>query len=247
MSIRRRSLWLAFGILIVLHLTQILTPPDLVNQMPTGQTVLSYAGTVAFMLNLFMPVVGGILAADRLVRDRSIGVNQLLNSAPLNRWAYLGGKYVAALLSICTPVLLTGLLLGILAVARGAPISLLPAALLAFLGINLPAYVFIIAFSLGCPLVMPLRVYQVLFTGYWFWGNFISPEFMPTLNGTYLTANGHYMLLTFFGGFYGGGGPNYARNVTSVDAVINLAVLAAFALLALLAADRSLAWQTKRA
>ena len=66
MSIRRWGLWLAFGVLILPYLTSILIPPDLAGD-PADHEVLQFAGTFAFMLNLFMPVVG-ILVADRLVR-----------------------------------------------------------------------------------------------------------------------------------------------------------------------------------
>jgi len=37
--------------------------------------------------------------------------------------------------------------------------------LVTFLAINVPAYAFLTAFSPACPLVMPLRVHQVLFAG----------------------------------------------------------------------------------
>lgn len=247
MSIRRWSLWLTFGILTFLFLSPLLMPPDLAGQIPAENEVLLFAATNSFMFNLFMPVVGGILAADRLVRDQKLGVSELLNSTALNRGTYLVAKYLGTLFSITTPVLLCSLLLGASIVARGGPLSILPAMVLAFLCINLPAYVFVVAFSLACPLVMPVRVYQVLFTGYWFWGNYLSPEFFPTLNGTYLTPSGHFALHGLIGGFYGGGGPNYNLGVTQLDAVINLAVLAAFAALALFAADRWLSWRAARA
>jgi len=247
MSIRRLSLWVGFGILIVPYLTSMLLPPDLAGQLPAEGDVFPYAATFAFMLNLFMPVIGGILVADRLVRDKKLGVDELLSSTPLNRWTYLGGKYLGALLSISTPVLLCSLLMSIIVVAAGAPVSTIPAILLAFLGINFPAYVFITAFSLGCPLFMPVRVYQVLFTGYWFWGNYLSPKVMPTLNGTYLTANGKFVLFAFFGSFFGMGGPYSGEPLpTRLDAYINLALLGGLAALALLASERLLARRASR-
>jgi ABC-type Na+ efflux pump permease subunit len=247
MSIRRWSLWVTFGILIALYVTSALVPPEMTGQIPAENEVFTYAGTNAFMLNLFMPVIGGILVADRLVRDQKIGVDELLRSTALRRGSYLAGNYVGALASITTPVLLCSLLMGISAVIYGAPVTILPAMLLSFLGVNLPAYVLITAFSLACPLVMPVRVYQVLFTGYWFWGNYLSPTVMPTLNGTYLVANGEFVLAAFFGGFFGGGGPNTVPQPNPVDAFINLAALGACAALALIAANRYLAWRASRA
>jgi ABC-2 type transport system permease protein len=86
---------------------------------------------------------------------------------------------------------------------QGMPVAFLGYTWLAFLSISVPAYAFITAFSLACPVLMPVRVYQVLFTGYWFWGNFLNPEAIPTLNGTLLTAGGSYAMEGFFGGSFG--------------------------------------------
>src|SRR5512147_227035 len=112
MSIRRWSLWIPFGILMVLYLTSLLMPPNMVGKIPARSDLLPFAGTAAYMLNLFMPVLGGILAADRLARDQKLGVDELLRSTALSRKSYLLGKYLGALLSVATPVLLTSLLLG---------------------------------------------------------------------------------------------------------------------------------------
>ncbi len=246
MSIRRLSLWLTFGILMVPYLTSAFTPPSMNDRLPAANEVVSFAGTFSFMLNLFTPVVAGILIADRLVRDRKLGVDELLQSTALPRWAYLAGKYTAALLSLSTPVLLCSLLFGLIMIASGAPLGLLPAILLTFMGINFPALAFITAFSLACPLVMPVRVYQVLFTGYWFWGNFLSPEVLPTLNGTYLSASGVFAMDGLFGGVFGGGGPNWVNTTTALDAYLNYAVLAVCIAAALFVADRYLAWRASR-
>lgn len=247
MSIRRLSVWLTFGILMVPYLTSAFTPPSLSERLPAANEVISYAGTFSFMLNLFTPVIAGILIADRLVRDRKLGVDELLHSTALPRWAYIAGKYFGALLSIAAPILLCSLLFGLITVASGAPLALLPAMALAFLGINLPALAFITAFSLACPLIMPVRVYQVLFTGYWFWGNFLSPRVLPTLNGTYLSASGVFAMNGLFGGVFGGGGPVWTGITGQIDALLNYAVLAACSVAALFVTERYLAWRANQA
>jgi len=241
MSIRRWSLWLSFGVLSLLHMTSLLLPTDMIGARPTGSDVYSYAGSFAVMLNFFMPVVGGILAADRLVRDQKLGVDELLQSTPVGRLPYVIGKFLGVSLSIITPVFLCSLLISIKLALSGSSITIFPAMLLAFFSVILPTYFFITAYSLVCPLVMPVRVYQVLFTGYWFWGNLLSPKAMPTINGTYLTANGIFVISGFFGGFYGGGGPDTAVGLSQVDAIINLVVLSVLTLLPLLTAERVLA------
>jgi ABC-2 type transport system permease protein len=91
---------------------------------------------------------------------------------------------------------------------------------------------------------MPIRVYQVLFTGYWFWGNYLPPEVFPTLNGTLLTPAGVYALHGFFGGKVGAGkGIVYGSGA----AVANLIVLAAAIFIALAAANRIMARQEREA
>ncbi len=135
-------------------------------------------------------------------------------------------------------------LVGVGLVAAGAPPSTAGYSLLAFVLVNAPVYAFVGAFSIACPVVLPVRVYQVLFTGYWFWGNFISPDFIPTISGTILNASGRYAASGFFG---------LARRMealggyTTLEAALNLLVLASLAGLALLVLDRYLAWQQSRA
>jgi hypothetical protein len=124
----------------------------------------------------------------------------------------------------------------------GAPVAVVPITLLAFLAVAAPAYAFITIFSLACPLVMPVRVYQVLFTGYWFWGNFLTPNFVPTLSGTLLTPAGRYALEGFFGVVIGVG--NELEH-SAADAFLNLGVLALCVLLAMLALERFLVWRAK--
>jgi hypothetical protein len=246
MSIKRLSLWLAHGLLMILYLTHLLLPPDVFGRMPTAQNAITYAGTFVYMLLLFMPVVGGILIADRLVRDQKLGVDEMIRSTPLKRWQYLAGKYFGALTSILAPVLLTALAMGAIVVIKGGSVLILPGMLIACLSIALPAYILITAFSLACPLVMPVRVYQVLFTGYWFWGNYLSPHAIPTLNGTVLCANGEFVVMTFLGGFYGMGGPDTAPAPDVVAAVGNVAILCVLAGLALFSADLLLARRVER-
>ena len=103
--------------------------------------------------------------------------------------------------------------------------SMLYAVPVAFLAITVPAFAFVVAFSLACPMVMPLSIYQILFTGYWFWANFIPPKLFPTLNGTLLTPSGMFAQRGFFGGQVSRALEGAAQ-YTPADAAANLAVLA---------------------
>jgi ABC-2 type transport system permease protein len=159
---------------------------------------------------------------------------------------YILAKYLGVLLSVLLPVFIIVFMVGTLVVIRGiAPLSFLGPLSLAFLTIAVPSHAFVVAFSLACPLVMPLRVYQVLFTGYWFWGNLLSPQAFPTISDTVLNAVGQYQLQGFFGMYFDAS--NMETHFTAPEAVINLIVLSACIASALFVLDRYLRWQARRA
>ncbi len=116
----------------------------------------------------------------------------------------------------------------------------------AFLAITVPAFAFVVAFSLACPMVMPLSIYQILFTGYWFWANFIPPKLFPTLNGTLLTPSGMFAQQVFFGGPVSEALQN-AVPYTPADAIANLAVLGLCSAAALVLLDVYLGRLARRA
>jgi ABC-2 type transport system permease protein len=242
MSVRRWTMWTVFAALGLLYLTLILG--NAAESVPAGYGISDWwkdAAATAFQMNLFLPVAGGILASDRLWRDRKENVLELLRSTPLRRRDYLFGKYFGTLFSILAPVLLLGLLLSLIYIALGAPWFYLPMMLAAFLAVNVPAYAFLTVFSLACPLVMPLRVYQVLFTGYWFWGNFLNPEAIPTLAGTLLAPGGRFAMEGIFGAYVSGSAPEH----TLPEALANWLVLALCIAAALFILDRYLARQER--
>jgi hypothetical protein len=248
MSIGRKGMWIAYGLVYAFYGISVFPlPASSEFVLPPVHYLWSYAGEKMFMFNMFMPLVGGLLAADRMQRDFRLGVRELQNSTPLRTPAYILAKYVGVLVAVSTPMLLWVLGIGFLAVGLGRmPLSFLGMLLLAFLGMGVPAYAFVVAFSLACPLIMPLRVYQVLFTGYWFWGNYLNPNVFPTLAGTLLTPNGMYVMDGFFGGFPSASGESLAL-YTATDAVLNLLVLGFCIVAALFVLDRYLRWQTRRA
>ncbi len=200
MGIRRKGMWLGYGIAFVLYLF-ILFNSALRIETPemTMKELWANAALLAFVFNTILPVIGGISAADRLIRDRNLHVYEVLQSSRLTTRDYLVGKYLGTLAAISLPVLVGIVVFRILAIFLGAPAVTFGMSLAAFLAVNLPAYVFITAFSLICPLVMPTRVYQILFTGYWFWGNFVYPEMIPTLSGTVLQVSGKIPAEGLFG------------------------------------------------
>ncbi len=246
MTIRRWGMWVAYaigGFLFARGWIGMVQGGQLAVVNGPRLTFGQWAGTLGIGCNGMMAVVTGIIVADRLVRDREIGVRELLRATPLSRRTYILGKYAGVMLAALTPALLTVLGIGGAFVVRGLPLAFMGSMLLAFLAINLPAHLFVGAFSLACPEVLPVRVYQVLFTGYWFWGNFIPSEMMPTINGTLLTAKGDLAASAFFHE----PGIMAQRTGTPLEAALNIAVLGACAAGALFAVERYLAWQERRA
>ena len=248
MSIRRPGFWISYILLSLFYIISILTPSmDGSEDIIPPDQIWSQAGHMVFVFNIFMPLLAGILAADRVQRDVRTGVRELQRSAPLSVPVYTLAKYLGVLLSVLTPMFLLVAFTGIALVAKGlAPLSLFWPLLLAFLSIAIPAHAFVVAFSLACPLVMPLRVYQVLFTGYWFWGNLLSPQAFPTISDTVLSAVGQYALQAFFG-VYDDSTHAVVVKFTPPEAVLNMFVLLVCITIALFVLNHYLRWQERRA
>ena len=55
-----------------------------------------------------------------------------------------------------------------------------------------PGLLFVAAFALTVPLIMPAPLFRVLFVGYWIWGNLVRPDMMPTLARSLIQPVGGY-------------------------------------------------------
>lgn len=227
MSIRRPGFWISYLLLAVFYGVTMFAPsPGGPEPAMTPQQIWPQAGHMVFMLNIFVPLLAGILSADRLQRDFRVGMRELQRSAPISIPAYVLAKYFGVLASVLVPIACMVALASVLAVATGAaPVSFLWPVFLAFVTIVIPAHAFVVAFSLACPLVMPLRIYQVLFTGYWFWGNMLSPKAFPTISETVLNAIGQYPLQAYFG-VYSDSTQQVTIGHTIFEAALNHVVLA---------------------
>jgi len=251
MALRRKGLWIAYGLLFLFHTVLLFSPPPL-GEMVKGEVISrseawSVAGRFLVAVNVFFPVVAGILSADRMRRDIRLGLRELQESTLLSRPVYVLAKYLAALASCLLPLFLWVMAIPAVMIAMGhATVDILLAVPVAFLAITVPAFAFVVAFSLACPMVMPPSVYQILFTGYWFWANFIPPKLFPTLNGTLLTPSGIFVLQAFFG-VPASPASQGAGQYTPADALLNLAVLGLCIASVLLLLERFLKRQARRA
>lgn len=251
MSLRRKGLWFAYGLLFVFHTVLLFSPPP-IGEMVKGEVIArgevwQVAGRFLLACNVFFPVVAGIMSADRVQRDFRLGMRELQDSTPLSHHAYVLAKYWGTLASALFPLFLW--VMGIAAfmtVIGRAHGSMLYAVPVAFLAITVPAFAFVVAFSLACPMVMPLSIYQTLFTGYWFWANFIPPKLFPTLNGTLLTPSGMFAQQGFFGGAISRALAGAVQH-TPADAVANLTVLGLCSAAVLSLLDRYLGHLARRA
>lgn len=122
-----------------------------------------------------------------------------------------------------------------------------PLGLLAFAAVNLPGLLFVGAFSIACTAILWVPLYQFLFTGYWFWGNWLlqgpqSPLYIPvpTLSGTLLTPAGYYAAIGLFGV------PDFVLRATAWEGLSSIGLLVAFGVAALYSAHRYLIWRKAR-
>ena len=228
MQIRRPALWLAFlgfTFLATRGITLALLRPDFpYKHMPT----LQLEALITLLTNWLHPLGVGILLADRLKRDRRTRAEELLNTLPGTLRMRLLGKYLGATLASLIPAFLLHELITGLAVWGTGNVGLIPASLLCYVAIVVPGMLFIAAFSVTCPVVMWVPLYQFLFVGYWFWGNILTPGYgLPTLSGTILTPIGSFIGASLFGvSTYGGIGPSPAIDgVASIVALVGIAVL----------------------
>lgn len=236
MQLRRRSLWLLSAAVVTLSFVG--GGPRAAYHLPQSTPVAEVMGTWALTFNLLLPIAAGCLLADRLIRDRRLGVEELLATTATRPDVRLWGKYAGVVGAAAVPVLLVDLAAGLYETAhRDAPAAV-PLALAAFATVNLPGLAFIAAFAMVCPLVLGAPLFRVLFVGYWFWGNLMNPQYLPSLTGSLLAPIGDYAAVGWFGvsGFWAGtGGPEWLRpDPTAGTAAASIATLLIVAALAVL-------------
>ncbi len=233
MSIKRIGLLVIFALFALFFvLTTFISREDFIAGAAMDGALWPTAANV-MIINLFVPVVCGILASDRIVRDEKLYMRELLRTTILSNKQYVWGKYLGVTLSEVTCILVITFSLGLSLFFIGLPFEIIPMCLLISLAVNVPAVVFVNAFSLMCPSWMPVRIYQILFTGYWYWGNYLNAEKFFSISDTILNVAGFYPLEAYWGITYGA-----PRGYTPVDALLNLLVIIVLAATALFVEER---------
>jgi hypothetical protein len=242
MQLRRKSIWIAITLPSLLVFTGLRNPWNFQHDTTLSVVVAQWA----VVCNAFLPIVFGVLLADRLPRDRRLHLTELLDALPAPSGSRLTGKYLGSTLATATPIFIiyfSGIIY--LAIDRHDPLTI-PLGLAAFLTVNVPGLLFVAAFSIVVPAILWVPLYQFLFVGYWFWGNLLSPVYgIPTISTTLLTPLGSFAAAGLF---------SHAEEIMTMggdtgsawQAVGSIALLLCSAALALFIAQRYLTWERAR-
>ncbi len=238
MQVRRLSVWIGMLLLCVFvfrHFDYFHLGRGNPTITSARMGIVSWASNIA----LFFPIGAGLLLADRFTRDGKTRVDELLDTMPGGLLARLAGKYLGSALATLVPILLIYLVGVVLIVAHWADFGAIPLAFAVFALTTGIAVLFVGAFSLACTTVLWPVLFQFLFVGYWFWGNFLNPNLgIPTLNGTLLTPSGRFIISGFFPGL-----KPHAQSGAQLQAVESLVLLLACAVIAQMAAWGWLRWR----
>lgn len=224
MQARRKALWVVFAAFAPTVFLLSLGPWTRWSEgLPVPHLVANWSLAVQF----FLPIAFGCLLADRVPRDGLTHVQELLEALPAALGVRFLGKYIGATLATLVPVLLIWAM-GIAYIATDRDnLEALPLGLAAFAVVNLPGLLFVAAFSVSCPVILWVPLYQFLFVGYWFWGNLIPQGFgMPTLSHTILTPFGEYTANGFFGTEQATARATVFEGIASMALLIGLGALA---------------------
>jgi ABC-2 type transport system permease protein len=241
MQIRRPALWIAMALIATLIVGSGGIFHDLwgdISNMP----LMTVIGSWTYHINFFFPLSVGVLLADRFPRDRRSKVDELFWSLPGTLNVRLLGKYFGTMLATLIPVLaFYAIGIGIIAY-HTQNLLVIPLAIEEFAAIALPGILFISAFSIACPAILWVPLYQFLFVGYWFWGNLLTPRFgIPTLTQTILTPVGGYMATGFFGTT-----SFAAAGATALQGIESLLLLLGISTIVMLALWIILTWEQAR-
>ncbi len=90
MSVRRPGFWIGYILLGLFYVVTSLTPTvQGTEEILRPDQIWPEAGHVVFMYNIFLPLLAGILSADRMQRDVRTGVRELQRSTPLSMPVYV--------------------------------------------------------------------------------------------------------------------------------------------------------------
>ena len=246
MQIRRPSLWITFAVLATYaFLVATGGPATYFQEIHHGLAHFSLFQVVTSNVSAdqqILPIAIGCLLADRLKRDQRTKVEELINTTPLSLSARLVGKYLGTLAASATPLFLVYALFQVIILVISQNVLVIPLFLLSFLIISVPGLLFVAAFSLAVPKIMPVLFYQCLFAGYWLWGNlFVKQHALPNLSRSILTPSG----VIIENGFFHTEGETIGVS-TPLEAVESIMLLVGISVLVMFCLWGFLKWQQSR-
>lgn len=242
MQIRRRAVWIAF-IALGLFFTLFHQPWFRSIGTPASAAIIYWTGIV----QSFLAITVGLMLADRLPRDKRTRVDEVLSTLPCTISSRVFGKFLGSTSATLVPMFVIYSIGVAYILLRWHTSQALPLALASFAAIVLPGVIFIGAFSIACTAILWSPLYQILFVGYWFWGNLLPDIGIPTLSTTILTPIGGYICTGFFNpqGHEGVCSPGI-QGATAVQGTESILLLLGMAFVALVALCGYLRWQHTR-
>jgi len=253
MQWRRAGFWLTFALLAVL--LALLTvqgalyfktpPPDYFGGYVFTESSLQYLLVFSSIDYgaLLLGLVSALLVADRLERDRRLGMWELQRSTPQPGGAYVVGKFLGNYAALLVPLALIVLLCGLITVLLGWPPVLILRFMQVFVLVTIPSSTAAVGVILLLTSVLPQRLVQVLFVMLWF-------EFFIGLGWHGLAASvwnvgGAYVMEWFIPGI-----PErytvFQIDSSSGMVTLNVAALLLTGVISLLLTTASLSWQRDR-
>jgi ABC-type transport system involved in multi-copper enzyme maturation permease subunit len=237
MQIHRRALWLVVLATAALVDFRIRVDP---TRQPLSASLLTTAAAMSGLVGLFLPLTYGVLMSDRVPRERGLRTLEMLRSLPTGAGVRMWGKFLGAGLATAIPLFVSYLAVAAFwTVVLGASPAVVGAEALVFLGVTLPGLLFVAGWTLLSTEMLPAPIFSVLFVGYWFWGNFMPPQKMPTLSCTLLTPAGGWAARGLFGapGGWAGNCDGGFHQLSAAQGWLGIAVLLAGAVAAVVAAQ----------
>jgi ABC-2 type transport system permease protein len=199
MQIRRVTFWILFTVGAIVPIIQFFNPQNFTHD---ANLAISQQGVIIIeMADIagFVALATGLLLAGHVQRDRSLLVEEILETARPTPMTRLFGKYVGATLASFVPAaLLTALGIGALTLRYQDP-GVIPLALAVAALTIIPATLFVGAFAIACGTFLWAPLFQFLFLGYWLWEQLDPKGPIPTLNGTILSPSMRLVMTGIFG------------------------------------------------
>ncbi|HXR66764.1 MAG TPA: hypothetical protein VN729_12605 [Ktedonobacteraceae bacterium] len=250
MQVKRPGIWITFAVVTFYIIFIAMGGPGEVSkdikENIAHLPLLIYMADFTYSVNQYLPIFFGCLLADRLVRDRRLKTEEIMNTTGASVGTRLLGKYFGNLCATIVPMLAVYAIVLCYIVYVAQNLMAIPMFLLTFVTIALPGLLFVTAFSLACPLFMPVSLYMFLYVGYWVWGNMFlkqQQEFsVPSLSRTILTPSGTFIV----NGLFNQGHKSTLVTATPLQAVESICLLLCITMLVLVGLWRFLKWQQAR-